>query len=199
MTSRRTEGRVAHAMPEDPVLIRLLAYWQELRGESRAPLRNDIDPAEMAYGLDRIALVEVLADGDLRCLLAGQQLVAALGRNATNLLGSQVLARRHRPDIWAIYDDAIALCQPRTGEGSIRLSDGTYVPYSRLLLPLLDRDGSVRWLLAAYNLRWPTARRPSLLGRIGPTFTATVRHGALAIGQTLEGVIDALVAAGRRA
>ena len=199
MTSRRTEGRVAHAMPEDPVLIRLLAYWQELRGESRAPLRNDIDPAEMAYGLDRIALVEVLADGDLRCLLAGQQLVAALGRNATNLLGSQVLARRHRPDIWAIYDDAIALCQPRTGEGSIRLSDGTNVPYSRLLLPLLDRDGSVRWLLAAYNLRWPTARRPSLLGRIVPAFMSTVRHGALVIGQTLEDVIDALVAAGRRA
>lgn len=199
MTSRRTEGRVAHAMPEDPVLIRLLAYWQELRGESRAPLRNDIDPAEMAYGLDRIALVEVLADGDLRCLLAGQQLVAALGRNATNLLGSQVLARRHRPDIWAIYDDAIALCQPRTGEGSIRLSDGTNVPYSRLLLPLLDRDGSVRWLLAAYNLRWPTACRPSLLGRIVPAFMSTVRHGALVIGQTLEDVIDALVAAGRRA
>ncbi len=112
MTPRRTEGRLAHAMPKDPILIRLLAYWQELRGENRASLRDNFDPAEVAYGLDRIALAEVLADGDLR---------------------------------------------------------------------------------------WPAARRPSLLGRIGPTFTATVRHGALAIGQTLEGVIDALVAAGRRA
>lgn len=199
MTPRRTEGRIAHAMPKDPILVRLLAYWQELRGEKRAPLRHDLDPAEMADGLDRVALVGVLADGDLRCLPAGQQLVAALGRNATNLLGSQVLARRHRPGIWAIYDNAIVLCQPRTGEGSIRLPDGTNVPYSRLLLPLLDRDRSVRWLLAAYDLRWPTARRPSLLGRIGPTFMSTVRHGALLIGQTLEEVIDALVAAGRRA
>ena len=112
MTLRRTEGRVAHAMPKDPILIRLLAYWQELRGENRAPLRHDLDPSEMASGLDRIALAEVLADGDFR---------------------------------------------------------------------------------------WPKARRPSLLGRIGPTFMSTVRQGALVIGQTLDEVFDALVAAGRRA
>lgn len=199
MTMRKTDGHLAHAMPAEPVLIRLLAYWHELRGERRAPMRRDLDPAEIAYCLDRIALVEVLDDGDLRCLLAGQQLVAALGRNAANLLGSQVLARRHRPDIWAVYDEAIALCEPRSGHSSIRLPDGTNVPYSRLLLPLLDTDESVRWLLAAYELRWPVTRRPSLLGRIGPNFLSGIRRGAMTFGQTLDSVVGAVVAgAGRR-
>ena len=199
MNLRKTEGRVVRAMPKDPVLIKLLAYWQELRGERPAPMRRDLDPAEMSYGLDRIALVESLADGDLRCLLAGQQLVAALGRNAANLLGSQVLSRRHRPDIWAIYDEAIVLCEPRTGEGSMRLPDGTNVPYTRLLLPLLDTDGRVRWLLAAYELRWPATRRPSLLGRVGSNFVSGIRRGVTSFGEALGSLVIAVIGRWRQA
>lgn len=201
MAMWKIDGHAAQAMPKDAVLIKLLAYWHELRGNRRAPMRRDLDPAEIAYGLDRIALVEVIAGGDLRCLLAGQQLVAALGRNATNLLGSEVLARRHRPDIWAIYDEAIALCQPRSGDSSMRLPDGTNVPYSRLLLPLLDTDESVRWLLAAYDLRWPATRRPSLLGRLGPNVVSGLRRGAMTFGQAMDSFIEAVIAGtgGRRA
>jgi hypothetical protein len=188
------------ARPSDPVLDKLLSYWHGLRGDRPAPMRRDLDPAAIAYGLDRIALVEVLDDGDLRCLLAGQQLVAALGRNATNLLGSQVLTRRDRPDIWAVYDDAISQCRPRVGDGSMRLPDGMLIPYSRLLLPLLDTDDRVRWLLAAYHLRWPPTRRPSLLGRIGPNFLSGVRRGAMTLGRAIAGAPLAIVGrAGARA
>lgn len=165
---RLTDGGAEEVTLADPVLNRLLSYWRTLRGDRPAPSRSDIDPADMAFGLDRIALIEVLGDGELRCLLAGEQLVAALGRNAANLLGSQVLARKERPDIWAVYDDAIAGCRPRSGDGRCRLPDGTTVPYTRLLLPLLDDRGEVRWLLAAYHLKWPPAKRPGVLGRLKP-------------------------------
>ena len=83
---RRTGGGAEDAPPSDPVLSRLLSYWQGLRGDRPAPSRNDIDPAEMAFGLDRIALIEVLGDGELRCLLAGQQL-CKIARNSDPLRG----------------------------------------------------------------------------------------------------------------
>lgn len=193
MSMRRTDGGAEEAPPTDPVLSRLLSYWDGLRGERPAPARGDIDPAKMAFALDRVALVEVLGDGELRCIIAGQQLAAALGRNVANLLGSQVLDRRKRPDIWAIYDDAIAGCRPRSGDGRCRLPDGTTVPYTRLLLPLLDDRGDVGWLLAAYDLRWPPAKRPNVLGRLRPGFAATVKRAP----EFLRRIAAASLAAGR--
>lgn len=45
--------------PQSPDLQRLLAYWHERRGERDFPRRADIDPIDLRFMLERIALVEV--------------------------------------------------------------------------------------------------------------------------------------------
>jgi hypothetical protein len=46
-------------VPDHPDLQRLLAYWVEQRGDRLFPRRQDIDPVDMAFMLNRIALTEI--------------------------------------------------------------------------------------------------------------------------------------------
>ena len=47
------------ALPSHADLRRLLAYWEERRGAREFPRRADIDPVDLHFMLDRIALTEV--------------------------------------------------------------------------------------------------------------------------------------------
>lgn len=46
-------------MPDHPDLQRLLAYWCRQRGDRAFPRRQDIDPLDLAFMLNRIALTEI--------------------------------------------------------------------------------------------------------------------------------------------
>lgn len=61
MTLWRPDGRVTHAMPKAPALIELLACWNELRGNRRAPMRRDLDPEKLAHGRALESAVGTLA------------------------------------------------------------------------------------------------------------------------------------------
>jgi hypothetical protein len=52
-------GGPATAGPRHRDLLRLLDYWQEKRGVRDFPRRADIDPLDLGFMLDRIALTEV--------------------------------------------------------------------------------------------------------------------------------------------
>src|SRR5215475_5513423 len=57
---RQEDGQ--EALPRSADLQRLLAYWQERCGNGDFPRRADIDPLDLRFMLDRIALTEVHED-----------------------------------------------------------------------------------------------------------------------------------------
>jgi hypothetical protein len=46
-------------IPDHPDLQRLLAYWSRQRGDRAFPRRQDIDPVDLCFMLNRIALTEI--------------------------------------------------------------------------------------------------------------------------------------------
>lgn len=84
MTLWRPDGRVTHAMPKAPALIELLACWNELRGNRRAPMRRDLDPEKLAHGLGP-TLISGTRHGTMtvgRALESAVGTLAAVGRRA---------------------------------------------------------------------------------------------------------------------
>ncbi len=84
MTLWKPDGRVTHAMPKDPALIELLAYRNELRGDRRAPMRRDLDPAKLAHGPSP-TLISGIRHGTMtigRALESAVDTLAAVGRRA---------------------------------------------------------------------------------------------------------------------
>ena len=79
------------ALPSHADLRRLLAYWQERCGDREFPRRDDVDPVDLHFMLERIALTEVHApdathDGRrYRLRLVGSFWYRLLGFEATGL------------------------------------------------------------------------------------------------------------------
>src|SRR6185369_5611421 len=72
--------------PASEDLRRLLAYWDRQRGDREFPGRGDIDPVDLRFMLDRIALTEVHGDPRrYRLRLVGGYWHRLLGFEATGL------------------------------------------------------------------------------------------------------------------
>ncbi len=56
----------APASAEHPDLKRLLSYWHTQRGDRSFPRRADIDPIDLHFMLERIALVEIHGEAPRR-------------------------------------------------------------------------------------------------------------------------------------
>jgi hypothetical protein len=66
------------------ILRQLLHYWDEKRGDRRAPSRDDIDPADMIEALPNVFLIDVLAEPRrYRIRLMGTLLGEWCGRDHT--------------------------------------------------------------------------------------------------------------------
>lgn len=61
---------------QSDVLRQLFQYWDEKRGDRRAPSRDDIDPAEILEVLPNVCLIDIEADPRrYRVRLMGTELV----------------------------------------------------------------------------------------------------------------------------
>lgn len=58
----------------------LYDYWQRIRGDRRAPLRSDIEPADIRMLLGDTFILEVVSRTEYRFRLAGTRVCAAYGR-----------------------------------------------------------------------------------------------------------------------
>ena len=67
------------AAPTDPILIRLVKYWESKRDSRRMPSRADIDPIELRSLVHHVILYDVVEPGSLyRIRLVGQAIVDLL-------------------------------------------------------------------------------------------------------------------------
>ncbi|WP_420404569.1 PAS domain-containing protein [Nisaea sp.] len=125
-----------------PVLA-LFEHWMSLWSPGTVPLRRRIDPTAFPTALPHSWIYRYEADGDFRCVLAGEMINAAWGRSIKGMTSREIIGDDHeeahprwltvinRPAI--LYLTQSELRMPKKSE--------------RLVLPVAEHDGSIRAVL----------------------------------------------------
>ncbi len=141
---RQEDG--TEALPRSSDLRRLLAYWQERSGQREFPRRADIDPIDLRFMLERIALTEVHEDPAnpgarrYRLRLVGSFWYRLIGYELTGTWThdfQHVNQRKLTEDFYAVLIEGR---QPRFAERDM-IVDDQLLRYEIMLLPLSE-DGS---------------------------------------------------------
>jgi hypothetical protein len=143
-----SRGAINHAdgdegPPTNADLRRLLAYWQERCGLREFPRRADVDPIDLRFMLDRIALTEVHDDSGsrrYRLRLVGSYWYRLLGFEATGMWMDDFPHSNQRKLTEDFYAAMIEGRQPRFALRDV-IVDDQLLHYEIMLLPLSE-DGS---------------------------------------------------------
>lgn len=128
---------------------RLLAYWHDQRGARRFPSRNDIDPVDLRFMLDRIALVEVhdQAGRRFRLRLVGSWWSQKYGFEPTGWWLEDWPNPEQQKLTLASYERLLMLRQPVILNRNEWI-DGTLLSYEAALLPLSENDERISMIVA---------------------------------------------------
>jgi hypothetical protein len=137
-------GSVAYAD-----LSRVLAYWQEKRGDRFAPRRADIDPIDLVEALPRIMLVDVIPSEpvDFRYRLSGTGICDVHGANHTHKRPRDLMPPPYGELIHQHYCAAVQRRVPLLHLIALDIDDRK-LSYARLLLPLSEDGAAVTMLMA---------------------------------------------------
>jgi len=128
-------------MPASEDLRRLLAYWHKQRGDRAFPARGDIDPIDLRFMLERIALTEVHEEPRrYRLRLVGGYWYRLIGFEATGWWMEDWPHAGQKAMTVAFYEALIEGRVPRfTRRDSI--VDDRVLSYEIMLLPISE-DGA---------------------------------------------------------
>lgn len=131
-------------IPSDSELVSsLFDHWLSLWSPGAIPLRSQIDPTAFPKALPHSWIYRFEEDGDFYCVLAGEMINAAWGRNIKGLSSREIIGDDYEeahprwltvinhPAI--LYHSQAELHLPKRSE--------------RLALPVAERDGSIRSVL----------------------------------------------------
>ncbi|MEL6747450.1 MAG: PAS domain-containing protein [Pseudomonadota bacterium] len=160
----------------------LYRYWNELRGQRRAPRRFDIEPVRISRELPDTFILEEFGSGAFRFRLAGTRVMSAFG---SDLRGQTF------NDIWSV--ESLAVLNRVVGEVyrdanvavvsfSAGVAAGTPVTGELVLLPLLHSDDQLSRILGGMTITtdgpWV---RPAKADRTGETDSAIAPLGKLTV------------------
>ena len=124
----------------------VLDYWEDWRGEERAPHYTELDPAAIRRALPHVLLWEHAENGDYRCRLAGTAVDAAIGTPLKGLWLSAIpctLLDEARREFDAVRHRSLPCFVERT----MAWAGKPFLFYRHLLLPLAGASGRVERLL----------------------------------------------------
>jgi hypothetical protein len=124
-----------------PRQIRLLKYWNGLRGGRAMPARRDFDPAEVSTLLPKLVLIDV-AEGstDFRFRLMGTAVAAQCSRDHTGKRFSELEGYGPRGYGWSNHLKVVTRQRPRIGYLPYTGPNASIVAHHNLSLPL-SSDG----------------------------------------------------------
>ena len=129
------------ALPESADLRRLLDYWSASARDRRFPRRADIDPVDLRFMLDRIALTEVHENPRrYRLRLVGSFWYRLVGFEATGMWLDDWPHANQRKLTVEFYEALIAGEKPRFARRDVWV-DEQLLHYEIMLLPLSE-DGA---------------------------------------------------------
>jgi hypothetical protein len=127
----------------------LYHYWDRVRGERPAPLRQEIEPADIGSILSSTFILEALDDRSYAYRLAGTRLCACFGRELKSENWLDGWSTRDREALATLLrsivsDAAAAAVCFIAGNGR-----GQSVPFEIVLLPLVNRGAGYTRILGA--------------------------------------------------
>lgn len=126
-------------LPDD--LRVLLALWRARAGGRRFPSPDTFDTGTLQPWLDRLHLVELLADGDLVFRLFASKSRDLLGYDMANRRLSELSPNERAMATTRAYRRCLTLGRPLFEFMPARIDDGRSHPaYDRVLLPLGEGD-----------------------------------------------------------
>ena len=131
-----------------PDLRRLLAYWDEKRGARRFPGRADIDPIDLRFMLDRIALIEVHDQGRrFKLRVVGSWWSRKFGFEPTGIWLEDWPNPEQMQLTLKSYEKLLVLRRPVLLHRD-EWVEGTMLSYEAILLPLSDDDDRISMIVA---------------------------------------------------
>jgi hypothetical protein len=142
--------RMARPIVRTTEIRRLLEHWYYLKGDRPLPRRSDLDPADIAYCLGNVALVEIEQPFRPRYRLVGTNLVRLLGEDPTGRYIDEMYSTGIRREALAAYRRTVETGAPDYTERMFSLLFLKF-GYYRLLLPFTwRREGQADLVLAAF-------------------------------------------------
>lgn len=115
---------------------RLIDHWRQLRGSQKAPLRAQLDPAEIGYELSKLALTEIAHEPfRVRYRVVGSNLTELYGGPMVGRYVGELYGPRIRDDATAAYRQVVETAERQYKRRRFRLFSIAF-GYDRLILPL---------------------------------------------------------------
>jgi hypothetical protein len=128
-------------------LLRLLEYWTRKRGPRGFPRRADIDPLDLAFMLERIALTEVHeAPRRYRLRLVGSWWSRLVGFESTGMWLDDWPHANQRKLTFDTYESVVAARRPLCALRDAWI-DERKLGYEILLLPLSEDDSRISMIV----------------------------------------------------
>ena len=128
----------------------LYAYWQELRGNRRAPARAEIDLARIAPVLPNIAIFDVEeSPRRYRIRLMGTRNVTWYGADPTGCYLDEIDIGAEGNTLCALLDRIVELVVPGHVTGEYIKHDGRVIRFERLFMPLSNDGRRIDMLIGA--------------------------------------------------
>jgi hypothetical protein len=156
------EGRFA-------AVARTLDYWERLRGTQAAPMRDAIDPRDLAEALEFLFVAEPVAPGVARLRLSGQHLSRLLGMEPRGMPLCALFEAEARAELAAAVEQVarhgVRVLLPVRAAGSLGRPalEGLLA-----LMPLADAEGGIHRILGVLQTRGGIGRTPRRLTLAGP-------------------------------
>jgi hypothetical protein len=128
-------------------LVRLLGYWRGQRGQRAFPRRADIDPLDLGFMLDRIALTEVHEEPRrYRLRLVGSWWKTLVGFESTGMWLDDWPHPNQRRLTSDSYDAVVAARRPLWSARDAWMDDKR-LSYEILWLPLSEDEGRISMIV----------------------------------------------------
>jgi hypothetical protein len=131
-------------------MVRLVKHCEALAGPGEMPNQRDFRPADVAWLLGRIYLIDVLDSGVDYCFrLFGTFWEIMYGADLTGRLLSEIEATGKLYALRGDYDMVVAMRTPFFHPGKLVWPNQKSIKYERLLIPFSRDDDQVSLILVA--------------------------------------------------
>lgn len=145
---------------QDPIILDLLSYWENLRAGRIAPMRSELDPRQITGALDHTFVLEYNGPLDVRFRLAGMALCEMMGMELRGMPARALIDIGHRDELSRVLDDIVA--SPKIVELVLRTSSkqSPHLNARMLLLPMQNDAGQFTRILGCLVSKEPALQTP---------------------------------------
>ncbi len=155
-------GKTVADLVSEPPLLKLIDYWCSRRQGRAMPSKDDIDPVEIAWALNRIFLMDYSPDDGFRYRLAGGEIAKVFGH--ANLKGMRLQDILAAEAAERVENRWLPLVRDRcllSMAGMVYLAAERSAVGERILLPLADdAAGPVTGALGMTICEWLGSEAP---------------------------------------